>query len=97
MINRYTANGYTSTAFTKGDPTRTLTALRYIATAYLGEPLFVVRGRDLLAVPAAAAYLNLAYVRSDVAMNVMTAVESDIAAIKRWQGANPTLLKLPDR
>lgn len=96
MIRYSNSNHEISTANTNGDQARMMTALRYIAEAYSGEPLFVVRGRDMLAVPTATAYAGFASV-VELQGPVLDAVFSDIQAIQLWQTANPTLLKYPDR
>lgn len=44
---------------TVGHPGDALNALRYIMDAYEGEPLFVIRGRDRLAIPAIENYGHL--------------------------------------
>lgn len=99
MYQRYTnAAGYTSTVYTDGDSDRTLIALRYIADAYPGEPLFAVRGRDLLAIPSASHYLGLTATMLPPACGPVTeAVLADLAVIQWWQAANLDRLKYPDR
>lgn len=70
------------------------TALRYIATAESGEPLFVIRGRDALAVPALAHYYgecNRHGLRSQASR-----VDDHLGRFHRWQAENAKLTHLPD-
>lgn len=98
MFHRFTTqDGTVSTVYTAGDPDRTQIAVRYVVDAYPGEPLFCIRGRDHLAVPAAIEYEDLARRSIHVSRPVIEAVQADIHALMTWQRANPGLMKYPDR
>lgn len=98
---RYSDDGALSIVHTDGDAARTEIALKYIVQAYPGEPLFCIRGRDLLALPALQHYLSMVERNTDgpgtIEGPVAEAVRADIAALVAWQTAHDALLKLPDR
>lgn len=98
MFQRLTnRHGDTSIVWTDGDSERTLTAVRYVVDAHPGEPLFCIRGRDRLAIPAAAFYLALVQKEQRIDYPVAAAVQTDIDALLAWQTRNPDLMKYPDR
>lgn len=97
MRIRIDHNGDWSTIYTDGDPSRTVTAARYIAEAYLDEPLFCIRGRDKLAIPTAKFYLSLLHAQPDIVGPVEEHINTDIAVFAHWQNRYPGLLKYPDR
>lgn len=79
---------------TDGDLRDASGALRYIMEAEEGEPLFVIRGRDALAVPTLQAYV-------DACDNHKLFGQADRATehLRRfieWQGENAKLTHLPD-
>lgn len=66
-----------------------------------GEPYFLIRGKDLLAVGAVHGYLGLlvtAALAAGVppAADLMASLNETLAAITTWQQNNPGLVKLPD-
>lgn len=95
MFHRIETEQGSSVVWTQGDPDRTGVAFRYIAEAYPEEPLFCIRGRDMLAIPAASAYLGL--LAAHTFYRVENAIMEDVAVMRKWQMANRDLLKYPDR
>lgn len=74
-----------------GDATN---ALRYIVDAYNEEPLFVVRGRDVFAIPTMHSYLRA---MDEHGLNHMAAQAArHLSRVRGWQNDNARLLKIPD-
>lgn len=69
-------------------------ALRYVGAAFLDEPLFVIRGRDALAVPVLGAYLEECNRHRLYAM--ARQVDAHAGRFIAWQGAEAKLTRLPD-
>lgn len=70
-------------------------AVRYVTAAYPGEPLFVIRGRDALAVPVLDAYAAECVAHGLNAHNGMAEqVYNHRARFVDWQQDGP--VKLPD-
>lgn len=69
-------------------------AIRYIADAYDGEPLFVIRGRDALAFAVLTAY------EGECARHGLHNMAQQVADHRRrfreWQAAHTPFTKLPD-
>ena len=59
------------------------------------EPLFLIRGKDLLAVEAVLNYRNLASQHS-VASEFLTHLDEVISGISDFQRSNPERCKFPD-
>lgn len=79
---------------TPGHKLDTANAIRYVTHAYPDEPLFVIRGRDALAVPAIEAYME------ECARHGLSAMRSQVLAHRgrfiTWQHGHTPLTKLPD-
>ena len=67
-------------------------ALRYIISAYRDEPLFVIRGRDHLAVPTIRNYAELVCGIPDMDLQVMEHLQRFVG----FRVGNPELMKYPD-
>lgn len=69
-------------------------AIRYVRNAYRAEPLFVIRGRDALAIPVLAAY------EDECARHGLYDMSSQVAKhaerFREWQRGWSELTKLPD-
>lgn len=99
VFHRIEHDGNSSIVWTRGDPSRTGVAMRYIVNSYPDEPMFCIRGRDKLAIATATYYAGLARINLPAIgrAQVLDAVTADVAAFQRWQRANAVLLKYPDR
>lgn len=91
-----TGMGDTYTIVSAGHPSKVEVTLKYLTYAYPGEPLFCIRGRDRLAIPAITSYLGLT---AGLTLHgpVEDAIFKDIATVQEWQDSNSGLLKYPDR
>lgn len=101
MFLRYTsASGVQSNVTTDGDGESAEYTLRYIVDAYHREPLIVIRGRDLLALPTIREYAD-ATQRSlrpgEDRGPVLEHIRKDFERFVNWQTANGGLLKYADR
>lgn len=69
-------------------------AIRYVRNAYQGEPLFVIRGRDALAIPVLGAYEDECSRHGlyDMAAQVSCHAER----FRKWQAGWTKLTGLPD-
>lgn len=77
-----------------GHETDAASAIRYIADAYHGEPLFVIRGRDALAFAVLGAY------EAECERHGLYEMASQARAhrlrFRAWQVGNAPITKLPD-
>lgn len=90
---------------TIGHPRDAMNAMRYIVQAHAGERLVVLRGRDLLAFPSLMGYAELAKDfgmvdeysrdRDRFLYGQASRMEFHALALRDWQRANPTLVRLP--
>lgn len=69
-------------------------ARRFILAAYDGEPLFVIRGRDALAIPVLNAYRDECVRHELWGQNARVA--DHFARFREWQRRNAKLTHLPD-
>lgn len=69
-------------------------ALRYVIDAADGEPLFVIRGRDVLAVPVIRQYVKEATEHG--AYNQAMRANRHLSRFLDWQSANAKLTHMPD-
>lgn len=70
------------------------TTMRFINSAHEGEPLFVIRGRDALAIPVLRAYLEECK-RHELWGQELRADEH-LTRFRDWQAQNAKLTHLPD-
>jgi len=79
---------------TDGHGGDTRNALRYIIDAHSDEPLFVIRGRDLLAVPVIAQYSAIA--EEHMLYGMVDQANHHRQRFGQWRDNHPQLLKLPN-
>lgn len=62
------------------------------------EPIFIIRGQDILAVAAIARYRNLAAVieKERPIEDWFASLDQQIEEFKKWQEDHPRLVKIPD-
>lgn len=94
MIVSYTNEDSTGTAVTDGHEDDALGALRYIMDAADGEPLFVLRGRDVLTVPVIKAYIDQC--REHGARSQAERAWGHMHRFADWQRDNAKLTHMPD-
>lgn len=87
-------DGDTSHAYTEGHREDALGALRYIVDAFPGEPLFVIRGRDVLAIPVLQAYINECHEHGNTGQAYHAG--DHFARFVNWQRENAKLTHMPD-
>lgn len=69
--------------------------LAIMSHLHLGEPWFVFRAQDILSSFALETYLTLLEKFNPMSPQVESCTEM-VNAFRRWQQANPSLVKLPD-
>jgi hypothetical protein len=60
-----------------------------------GEPVFIIRAQDALAVPAIARYQSLA-IEAELPMEFINSLNEVIATFAEWQTDNAEAVKKPD-
>lgn len=97
MLIGYENRRMAADADTQGHEGDMRTALRYVVDAYPNEPLFIIRGRDRLAVPAITGYLALIEGhRGDIVTDMKGQVNDHQVRFVEWAFHNPDKLKYPD-
>lgn len=92
---RYTnGNGDTCSVDTVGHLDDAMGALRYIMDALPDEPLFVIRGRDVLALPVLSAYVQECNEHGIYEQAYRAG--KHLERFREWQGGNAKLTHLPD-
>lgn len=61
-----------------------------------GEPVFVLRAKDLLSVLGVTAYLRLIEDYTPENHDMHEGIINQLRAMRDWQGANPGEVRLPD-
>ncbi len=70
------------------------TVKRFVESAYEGEPLFVIRGRDALAIPVLAAYVRQCEEHQLYGQGYRVGMH--VSRFRDWQARNAKLTHLPD-
>lgn len=81
---------------TRGHEADAFNAIRYVRDAHEGEPLFVIRGRDMLAIPAITYYSHLTRVENPHNAGMIPQIDRHRDRFQDWQRGNPQALKHAD-
>lgn len=69
--------------------------IRELVGAAEDEPLFIIRGQDVLAIPAIARYQGLA-MEAELGEDFINGLNNSVALFATWQTDNPEAVRKPD-